>query len=81
MRRNVVMPPMGDAAGELSVARWLKSPGDTVVKGETLYEVETEKVTVPVESLYSGTLTEIIVAAGETAADGEPIAVIDDGAG
>lgn len=81
MRRNVVMPPMGDAAGELIVARWLKSPGDTVVKGETLYEVETDKVTVPVESLYSGTLAEIIVPAGEAAPDGAPIAVIDDGAG
>jgi pyruvate/2-oxoglutarate dehydrogenase complex dihydrolipoamide acyltransferase (E2) component len=81
MRRVVVMPPMGDAAGELAVAHWYKAPGDRVEKGETLFDVETEKVTVPVESLYAGTLTEVLIAEGATAAEGDPIAAIDDGAG
>lgn len=81
MRRMVVMPPMGDASGELVLAHWFKAPGDRVEKGETLFEVETDKVTVPVESLYSGTLTELLVAEGATATAGAPIAAIDDGAG
>jgi pyruvate/2-oxoglutarate dehydrogenase complex dihydrolipoamide acyltransferase (E2) component len=81
MRRVVVMPPMGDAPGELVLARWFKTPGDRVEKGEALFEVETEKVTVPVESLYAGTLVEVLVAEGGMAGEGDPIAAIDDGAG
>lgn len=81
MRRVVVMPPMGDAAGELVVARWLKVPGDRVEKGESLFEVETDKVAVAVESLYAGRLVEVLVAEGGMAAPGDPIASIDDGAG
>jgi pyruvate/2-oxoglutarate dehydrogenase complex dihydrolipoamide acyltransferase (E2) component len=52
-----------------------------VEKGEALFEVETEKVTVPVESLYAGTLVEVLVAEGGMAGEGDPIAAIDDGAG
>lgn len=81
MRRVVVMPPFGDASGELVLACWHKAPGDRVEKGEALFDVETEKVTVPVESLYAGTLVEVLLAEGEAAAEGTPIAAIDDGVG
>ena len=79
MRRVVLMPPLGDGAGELVLARWYKAPGDRVEKGEALFDVETEKVTVPVELLYSGTLTEVLIAEGVSAGEGVPIAAIDDG--
>lgn len=81
MRRVVVMPPFGDASGELVLAHWHKAPGDRVEKGEALFDVETEKVTVPVESTYAGTLTEVLVGEGASAAEGSPIGVIEDGAG
>ena len=78
MRRVVVMPPLGDGAGELVLAHWYKAPGDRVEKGEALFDVETEKVTVPVESLVTGTLIEVLVAEGALAGEGAPIAAIDD---
>ncbi len=81
MRRTVVMPPMGDAAGELRLAHWLKSAGDPVAKGEPLFDVETDKVTVTVEALYAGVLVEILVAEGDSAAEGDPIATIEVSAG
>jgi pyruvate dehydrogenase E2 component (dihydrolipoamide acetyltransferase) len=81
MRRVVVMPPFGDASGELVLAHWHKAPGDRVEKGEALFDVETEKVTVPVESLYAGTLVEVLLDEGAAASEGAPIATIDDEAG
>lgn len=81
MRHTVVMPPLGDAAGELVLARWLRAPGDRIAKGEELFEVETDKVTVPVESLYAGVVVELLLDEGASAAEGDPIATIDDGAG
>jgi pyruvate/2-oxoglutarate dehydrogenase complex dihydrolipoamide acyltransferase (E2) component len=72
---------MGDAAGELVLSAWLKQPGDPVTAGEPLFEVTTEKVTVPVEALVTGTVSRILVPEGAMAEEGEPIAYIDDGAG
>ena len=48
---EVVMPPLGDAAGELVVSAWLKAVGDPVAKGEDLFQVATDKVEVNVEAL------------------------------
>jgi Pyruvate/2-oxoglutarate dehydrogenase complex, dihydrolipoamide acyltransferase (E2) component, and related enzymes len=81
MEVAVVMPPMGDAPGDLVLSRWHKGPGDAVVKGEPLFEVATEKADVEVESLYSGTLTRLVVAEGESAAEGATIAYIQSDAG
>lgn len=81
MEREVVMPPMGDAAGELVLNTWFKNVGERVQKGEALFEVATDKVEVSVESLYSGTLTRTVLAPGESAEEGATIAYIDEGSG
>lgn len=77
----IVMPPMGDAAGDLVLNRWFKAPGDQVAKGEPLFEVATDKVEVAVEALDSGTVTEILVAEGDSAEEGQTIGFIDTTAG
>jgi len=61
---------------EGTVSRWLKSPGDTVCKGEVLVEIETAKALQEVEAPTSGTLVRILVAAGETAPVNTPLALI-----
>jgi 2-oxoglutarate dehydrogenase E2 component (dihydrolipoamide succinyltransferase) len=81
MELAVVMPPMGDAPGELVLSRWFKGPGDHVAKGEPLFEVTTEKVDVAIESLYTGTVTRLLLAEGEAAAEGATIALIQAEAG
>lgn len=77
----VIMPPMGDAAGELVLSAWHKRPGESVTAGEPLFEVATEKVTIPVEALVSGVLSRILLEEGASAEEGEPIAYIEDAAG
>lgn len=79
MEVPVVMPPMGDAAGELVLNRWYKAPGDPVAKGEPLFEVATDKVEVDVEALDAGTLSTRLLAEGQSAEAGQAIAYIETG--
>lgn len=81
MELAVVMPPMGDAPGELVLSQWFKRPGDKVMKGEPLFEVATDKANVAVEALYTGTVTRLLLAEGESAAEGATIAYIQREAG
>ena len=82
MTANVVIPRLGssDESDEVTIVRWLKSPGATVKKGEGLLEVETDKVNVEIEAPDDGVLKEIKAAAGETGKFSAVGAVIDKGA-
>jgi pyruvate dehydrogenase E2 component (dihydrolipoamide acetyltransferase) len=77
LRIEVTMPNLGYDMVEGRVARWLKSPGDHVDRGEPLAEIETDKTTIEMESLVAGTLVEIICSAGSDAAVGATIAYIE----
>lgn len=68
------MPRLSDQMEEATVIRWLKGVGDTVVKGDELVEVETDKSTVVYEAETDGMLVEILVECGGAAALGAVIA-------
>lgn len=76
MSVNVTMPKMGMTMKVGKVSKWYKSEGDSVEKGEDLFEVETEKITNKIESPGSGLLFQIVVPAGETVPVGTILAVI-----
>jgi pyruvate dehydrogenase E2 component (dihydrolipoamide acetyltransferase) len=59
-----------------TLLQWLKSPGDSVTKGEPLMEVETDKATVEVEAPGSGTLSNVTAKPGDVIPVGQVIAVI-----
>jgi pyruvate/2-oxoglutarate dehydrogenase complex dihydrolipoamide acyltransferase (E2) component len=73
---DVVMPQLGETIAEGKVATWFKAPGDRVEVGENLFEIETDKVTMEVQALTSGVLSEIRVKSGETVPVGAVVAVI-----
>jgi pyruvate dehydrogenase E2 component (dihydrolipoamide acetyltransferase) len=62
---------------EGKVMSWLKAVGDPVERGEPIAEIETDKTTLEMEALVSGTLDEIVCQAGETAAVGAAIAYVE----
>ena len=66
MHVDVVLPKIGMAMQDGTIARWYKQVGDEVVQGEPLVEVETEKVSVDIESPDEGVLSEILAQTGET---------------
>src|SRR5436305_8606870 len=73
---DVIMPALGMAQETGKVLRWLKADGDTVRKGEPLLEVETDKVTVEIESPADGTLAGVRAAEGVDVPVGEVIALV-----
>lgn len=73
---DVVMPQLGETVAEGKIASWFKKLGDTVAEGETLFEIETDKVTMEVQALGAGVLSDIRVAAGETVPVGTVVCVI-----
>jgi 2-oxoglutarate dehydrogenase E2 component (dihydrolipoamide succinyltransferase) len=70
------MPTLGETVSDGIVTRWLKSVGDTVVAGEPLLEVSTDKVEMEIEAPASGVLLKVLVDENETAKVGETLAII-----
>ncbi len=71
---DIGMPRLSDSMEEATILTWLKEPGQHVVRGEPLVEVETDKATVVYEAELDGVLEEIVVGNGETAELGALIA-------
>ncbi len=76
MPAEVIMPALGMAQETGKVLRWLKAEGDAVAKGEPLLEIETDKVSVEVESPADGTLGGVWAAEGDEVPVGRAIAVV-----
>ena len=70
------MPMLGMNQDTGKVVKWLRAEGETVDKGEPLFEVETDKVTVEIEAPATGTLSGISAAEGEEVPVGRAIAVV-----
>ena len=68
---SITVPPLGESIVEATVSRWLKNEGDAVAAGETLVELETDKITVEVPALKAGVL------AARTRAEGDVVGVDD----
>lgn len=61
----VIMPKMEMTQESATVVEWLKKEGDHVEKGEPILTVETDKITVDIESPATGTLAGIRVKPGD----------------
>lgn len=70
------MPALGMAQETGTLIQWLKKSGDTVVKGEPLMEIETDKATVEIEAPATGILSNITAQAGDVIPVGQRIALI-----
>ncbi len=76
MAVKVMMPKGSDTMTEGKVLKWLKSEGDTISTGDTVVEIETDKVDMEVEAMGGGVLRKILVEKGKVVPVGELLAVI-----
>lgn len=76
MAEKFLMPKLSPTMEEGQISRWVKNEGENFEANETLAEVDTDKATMEMTALSGGTLLKIIKGAGETAALGEPIAIV-----
>jgi pyruvate dehydrogenase E2 component (dihydrolipoamide acetyltransferase) len=78
MIKEVRMPNIGTNIDEMKIIRWFKAPGDEIQRGDILFEVETDKAVMEVESYLAGYLKKIIVRNGDAAPAGGVVAIIGD---
>ncbi|MGP4023513.1 dihydrolipoamide acetyltransferase family protein [Actinomadura sp. 3N407] len=73
---EILMPRLSDTMEEGVISSWQKQPGDEIAVGDVIVDIETDKAVMEYEAYEAGVLDKILVAEGETAAIGAPIAVI-----
>jgi len=78
MATEVRLPQLGKTMEEGTIIRCLVKVGDKVGRGDILFELETDKATVEMESPDSGFVKAILVQAGQTAAVHQPLLVLGD---
>jgi 2-oxoglutarate dehydrogenase E2 component (dihydrolipoamide succinyltransferase) len=77
MAVEIVVPEVGESIVDARVAKWLKKEGDTVVAGEALVELETDKVDIEVTAPKSGVLGKIAHGDGADVKIGDVIGTIE----
>src|SRR6476620_11024618 len=75
---SIKVPPLGESIVEATVSRWLKKKGDAVAAGDTIVELETDKITVEVPAPKAGVLTAQSVAEGDVVKVDQLIGEIDE---
>lgn len=75
---RLIMPKLGMTMENGIIIKWLRREGDSVKKGEEILEIETDKVTIKVESPASGVLRKILAQEKAVIPVGQTIAIISD---
>ena len=78
MAEKIIMPKQGLQMTEGTIIEWKKKEGDTVEEGEILFEIETDKLNIDIDSPATGTLLAIIRQEGDTVPITEVIGLIGD---
>ena len=77
MKIEVKVPQLSESVSEASLLTWNKQVGEAVTEGESLIDVETDKVVLELPAVKSGVLTKILKQNGEKVTSGEVIAMLD----
>ena len=80
MATDFVVPELGESVVEATVGTWFKKEGDPVSVGETLVELETDKVNLEVSASTAGVLARIVQQEGVDVQIGDLLGVIDESA-
>ena len=81
MAEEIVVPQVGEAVSEVLLVQWFKQEGDSVQKGEPLFEVDTDKVTMDVEAFSDGVLERILMPDGSEVMPQQVVGLLGDGSG
>ena len=76
MASTIIMPKQGLLMTEGTIVGWLAKEGDKVTEGEPLFEMETDKLTITMDSTATGTLLAILHPVGDVVPVTQPIAIV-----
>jgi len=71
---EITVPNVGESVSEVTIATWMKQPGDAVSKDEPIVELETDKAAQELVAPADGVMAEHLVAEGDVANVGQLIA-------
>ena len=77
MAIEIKVPEMGESIVEATVGAWVKNEGDQIEAGETILELETEKVNLEVTAPATGTLETVNTSEGEVVNVGTVLGTIN----
>jgi pyruvate dehydrogenase E2 component (dihydrolipoamide acetyltransferase) len=78
MAKEVRLPQLGQTMEEGTIINCLVKVGDEVKKGDVIFEIETDKATLEMESPADGFVKHILVATDQTLPVGAPLLVLGD---
>ena len=76
MSIEIKVPDMGESVIDATIAQWIKQEGDSVVAGDALVSLETDKVSLEISAPQAGVLQKIAHQVGETVAVGDVLAFL-----
>jgi 2-oxoglutarate dehydrogenase E2 component (dihydrolipoamide succinyltransferase) len=77
MTIEIKVPELGESLVDAVVGSWLKAEGDEVSLGETILELETDKVNLDVTAEADGVLSKIVAQEGDVVEVGAVLAQLD----
>lgn len=75
---SIKVPPLGESIVEATVLRWLKKDGEAVASGDTLVELETDKITVEVPAPRAGVFVKRMASEGDVVKVGDMLGELDE---
>jgi 2-oxoglutarate dehydrogenase E2 component (dihydrolipoamide succinyltransferase) len=80
MAIELKVPPVGESITEVQIGEWVKAEGQSVKRDETIVKIETDKVTVDLPAPATGVISRIVLKQGQSAAVGDIIGYLEEGA-
>ena len=76
MASVIIMPKQGLLMEEGTITKWLVKEGEACTEGKPLFEMETDKLTITMDSTATGTLLKILHGEGDVVPITQPIAIV-----
>src|SRR5213595_4214798 len=76
----IKVPPLGESIVEATVSKWHAKEGDAVASGDTLVELDTDKITVEVPALKPGVLAKRAKSEGDVVHVDDVLGELDESA-
>jgi 2-oxoglutarate dehydrogenase E2 component (dihydrolipoamide succinyltransferase) len=78
MSIELKVPSVGESITDVQIGEWLKREGSRVERDDVLVKIETDKATLDLPAPAAGVLSRILVKAGQPAAVGDVIGILDE---
>ena len=78
MATKIILPKLGQTMEEGTIVEWVKKEGEAISRGDVIFQVESDKAVLEVESKDKGVLRKILVDKGVKVPILTPVAIIGD---